>query len=51
MELMVTFKNDDDDISSDPSGPVKANATSIKLPKLRIPKFDGDVRTWRTFWG
>ena len=25
-------------------------ATSIKLPKLSIPKFDGDVFNWRTFW-
>ena len=48
MELMPTVK--DDDTSSDHSGPTKANAVSINLPKLSISKFDGDVLNWRTIW-
>ena len=48
MELMPTVK--DDDTNSDHSGPAKAKATSIKLPKLSIPKFDGAILNWRTFW-
>ena len=48
---MDLIENDkDDDIDSDHSGPTEAKATSIKLPKLSIPKFDGDVLNWRTFW-
>ena len=48
VELMATIK--DDDTNSDHSGPAKPKATSIKLPKLSIPKFNGDVLNWRTFW-
>ena len=45
---MATIK--DDGTKSDHSGPAKAKATSIKLPKLSIPKFDGDILNWRAFW-
>ena len=27
------------------------SATSMKLPKLSIPKFDRDILNWRTFFG
>ena len=44
------MKDDDTkSTSSDHSGPAKAT-TSIKLPNLSIPKFDGDILNWRTFW-
>ena len=45
-DLIVTVM----DTKSEHSSPPKANTTSIKLPKLSIPKFDGDVLNWRTFW-
>ena len=35
--------------TSDHSGPTKAT-TSIKLPKVSIPKFNGDILNLRTFW-
>ena len=54
MELMKTIKDDTnytrsnnsgpEKAKADDSGPARAKATaSIKLPKLSIPKFDGDV--------
>ena len=46
-ELMATVK-EDDDTSSNHSGPAKA--VSIKLLKLSISKFDGDVLNWRISW-
>ena len=47
MELMEIDK--DDDTNSNNSGPAKAKAaTSIKLPKLNISKFDRDVLNGRT---
>ena len=45
--MIATIK---DDTKSDHYSPTKAKATSVKLPKLSIPKFDGDVLNWRTFW-
>ena len=48
MELMATIK--DDETKSDHPCPAKANAISIKLPRLSIPKFDGDFLNRRTFW-
>ena len=49
-KLTELMKEDDTkSTSSDHSGPAKAT-TSIKLPKLSIPKFDRDVLNWRTFW-
>ena len=52
MNLMETIEDDDrKSTKSDHSGSAKAKAaTSIKFPKLSIPKFDGDVLNWRTFW-
>ena len=36
---------------SDHSDSTRAEgANCIKLPKLSIPKFEGDVLNWRTFW-
>ncbi|XP_064464421.1 uncharacterized protein LOC135375698 [Ornithodoros turicata] len=26
------------------------NSTNVKLPKLEISKFDGDLRNWESFW-
>ena len=50
-KLTELLKEDEDakSTSSDHSVPAKAT-TRIKLPKLSIPKFDGDVLNWRTFW-
>ena len=51
-KLAELMKEDDTtckSTSSDHSGTTKAT-TSIKLPKLSIPKFDGDVFNWRTCW-
>ena len=49
-KLMETVK-DEDAKSTKSDGSAKAKgATSIKLPKLSIPKFDRDVLNWRTFW-
>ena len=45
--MIETIKND---IKSDHSDPTRAKATSIKLPKLSIIKFEGDILNWRTFW-
>ena len=38
-----------------PSTPAESTMSSmegsgVKLPKLAIPKFDGDIMNWRTFW-
>ena len=44
IELMVTMK----ETKSEHSSPAKTKAISIKLPKLSIPKFDGDVLNWIT---
>ncbi|XP_064489069.1 uncharacterized protein LOC135400935 [Ornithodoros turicata] len=32
------------------SNPRNRNSTSVKLPKLEISKFDGDLRNWESFW-
>ena len=47
-DLIATIK---DDTKSDTcnTNPTKSKGTSIKLSKLSIPKFDGDVLNWRTF--
>ena len=49
---MDTVTHDDtNSTKADHSGPTKAKATtSINLPKFSVPKFDGDVLNWRTFW-
>ena len=48
MDLIATIK--DDDTKSKHSSSAIAKVTSIKLPKLSIPKFSGDVLDSRTFW-
>lgn len=29
---------------------LSTKSTGVKLPKLAVPKFDGDIVNWRTFW-
>ena len=49
-ELMEIAKDDHtNSTSSNNSGPTKANAVSIKLPKLSISKLDRDILNWRIF--
>ena len=47
IDFIPTIK---DDTKSDHSSPTIRKGTSIKWPKLSIPKFDGEVLNWRTFW-
>ena len=35
--------------SSNTSTP-SAEVQGVKLPKLDVPKFDGNIVNWRTFW-
>ena len=50
VELMMK-EDDTKSTGSDHSGSARAEgATSIKLPKLSIPKLNGDILNWRTFW-
>ena len=32
------------------ASPAAADSKGIKLPKLEVPTFDGDILNWRTFW-
>ena len=36
-------------IISDPDDPMK-ESNNVKLPKLEIPSFNGDLLNWRSFW-
>ena len=33
-----------------PSAPVPVRTKTVQLPKIHLPKFDGDVMNWSTFW-
>ena len=33
-----------------PTPTLEMSSSSVKLPKLDVPKFDGDVLHWQTFW-
>ncbi|XP_064463439.1 uncharacterized protein LOC135374405 [Ornithodoros turicata] len=33
-----------------PSAPIGRTPATVKLPKLEIPKFNGDIRSWQSFW-
>lgn len=36
--------------SSPPPPPVSTHSTKVKLPKLSLKKFNGDLTRWSTFW-
>ena len=43
----ITAQND---TTSLPSPQAIANQPSVKLPKLNLKRFHGDITTWSTFW-
>ena len=37
-------------LQSNTSNPTTSDGKGVKLPKLEVPTFDGNILNWRTFW-
>ena len=50
MEMRVAIKRRLKNINAESSVRKKTRLSEIKLPKVRVPTFDGKVLNWKNFW-